>query len=472
VGFAAGGVLDMLPPGPVLAGFAAEAQADGLEQLEDSELAGVLCGWRRLASWAAAGEVAAVITLARRRAVQARQKKNPHLIEHVAAELAAALTLTGRAGDRLLSVSAGLARLEATMAALAQGRIDWPRAIVFVDELAALDDAGALAAQARVLPGAAQLTTGQLRAALRRAVLMIDPAAAGRRRRAARKDARVEVWDEPSGNAALAGRELPPAEMIAADQRLTAHARWLQAHGAGGTIDQLRAAVFTALLAGRPVQSLLPASPQPAGSSQPAGSPESAASTGTRPGPGEQSRAADLAMPGTTGPAGMAAGEKPPAGLVGSVHLIMPLAAWLGTSDLPGEIPGYGPADAGTCRDLAAPARTRPAGQRPAPVAAGPAAGEARDRDLRPPAREHGLPASRITAAPHRHPAANMLLPRLPPPGNPMRPRPHRAPRPGRPDLRMQPRADVQAITTQVVSLVLIQEGFTPSSDRRGSGCW
>jgi hypothetical protein len=32
----------------------------------------------------------------------------------------------------------------------------------------------------------------------------------------------------------------------------------------------------------------------------------------------------------------------------------MPLSAWLGLDDAPGEAAGYGPADAGTCRDLAA----------------------------------------------------------------------------------------------------------------------
>jgi hypothetical protein len=34
----------------------------------------------------------------------------------------------------------------------------------------------------------------------------------------------VERWAQDSGNAALAGRELPPAEVLAADQRVTAWA--------------------------------------------------------------------------------------------------------------------------------------------------------------------------------------------------------------------------------------------------------
>ena len=46
--------------------------------------------------------------------------------------------------------------------------------------------------------------------------------------------------------------------MIAADERISAIARSLKEAGATGTMDQLRAAVFTALLAGRDPESLLP----------------------------------------------------------------------------------------------------------------------------------------------------------------------------------------------------------------------
>ena len=39
--------------------------------------------------------------------------------------------------------------------------------------------------------------------------------------------------------------------------------------------------------------------------------------------------------------------------LTGSINLTMPMSAWLGQSGSPGELAGYGPADAGTCADLA-----------------------------------------------------------------------------------------------------------------------
>jgi len=284
-GFAAGAVLDALAPGPWLSEAVATAAPDGHDQLGESELIGVLCAWRRMSSWAAAGEAAAVMALDRRRAVQSHDTGRPDLSEHVGDELAAALTLTGRSADRLLSLARGLERLNDVHAALHRGEIDWAKAGVYVDELGVLaSDQAAREIAGRLLgrAGAGGWMTGQLRARLRQAVLAADPGAAVRRRRDARADADVESWDESSGNAALAGRELPPAQVIAALARLTALARWLHDNGAAGTIGQLRAAAYLALLADRPVESLLPglaadrrnpasaAGAQPAGDDQPA----------------------------------------------------------------------------------------------------------------------------------------------------------------------------------------------------------
>jgi hypothetical protein len=250
---------------------------------------------------------------------------------HTSEELAAALVLTGRAADMLLDLAAGLARLPGVSAALASGAIDRARAVVFVDELAALTGADANDIAATVLPRAADLTTGQLRAALRRAVLAFDPAAARRRRERAAAEARVETWDEASGNCALSGRELSPADAVAADRHTNFLAQRLKAAGAPGTVGQLQAAVFAALLSGRSPESLLP-----------------------MPSPGEPGQ-----EPGGRGqaPGGMTPvsghGLAWPAGPRGTVHLTMPFTTWLGLSDAPGTIGTVGPADGAICRDLA-----------------------------------------------------------------------------------------------------------------------
>ena len=76
----------------------------------------------------------------------------------------------------------------------------------------------------------------------------VAPDKARKRRENAARDARVERWPEDSGNAALIGRELPPAEVLAADQRITWWARQLKAAGLEGSMDELHARAFLDLL--------------------------------------------------------------------------------------------------------------------------------------------------------------------------------------------------------------------------------
>ena len=87
-GFAAGGPLDQMAPGPALAGFAAQAWDAGLAVLSDDELIGVLSAARRIASWASALELTAVAGLGSRRAADARAAGDNRLAEHVGDEVA------------------------------------------------------------------------------------------------------------------------------------------------------------------------------------------------------------------------------------------------------------------------------------------------------------------------------------------------------------------------------------------------
>jgi len=250
-----------MEPGPFLAKMITAATSDGHADLGESELIGVLCGWQRLISWAQAEQAVALSALTERRKDQSVELDRPDLVEHLDDEVAAALRLTGRSADRLLSAAAGLARLGDVRAALSSGKIDWPRACLFLEQLAFLpaDMAGDIASS--LLGRAEGMTTGQLRVALARAVLAADPEAAERRKDAAGKEAEVQVWTEPSGNAALVGRELRPSEVVTANERLSAQARWLKSRGVEGSIDQLRAAVFLALLNGQSLHSLAPPTP-------------------------------------------------------------------------------------------------------------------------------------------------------------------------------------------------------------------
>ena len=77
------------------------------------------------------------------------------------------------------------------------------------------------------------------------------PDKARKRRETAARFARVERWAEDSGNAALTGRELPPDQVLAADERITAWARELRPAGLEGGTDELRARALLDLLLGQ-----------------------------------------------------------------------------------------------------------------------------------------------------------------------------------------------------------------------------
>ena len=360
-GFAAGGLLDRMLPGRELAAFTGTALGDGLDRLCDYELIGFLCAARRNTSWQQAAQLAAVANLEQRRAGADGAPG-----EHVADEVAAALTLTHRAAEGLLALAAGVTRLSQVPAALAGGVIDMSQAEVFVRELLPLDDKLAVRAEAMVMPRAPEMTTGQLAYALQRAVAAVDPAAAERRKKRAEQDARVEVWMEPGrGTAAVAGRDLPATEVIAADKRLTAAARWLKARGADGTMDWLRSRAYIAFMNGYSLDDLLAGllANEAGTNDYHLGSGGEAASAADAGGPAEQASPNDGGDQGTDGPAGgaripavIASPAVPPglAALTGTVNLTVPALTWLGLSDGPGDADGFGALGAVTCRDLTA----------------------------------------------------------------------------------------------------------------------
>ena len=141
--------------------------------------------------------------------------------------------------------------------------------------MSGLDDEHAAAVEKLLIGKAPGLTTGQLRALARRLVISADPAAARRRKEEALRDARVEAFTEHAGTAGLSGRDLCPADVLAADKHLTALAQAMKAAGTGGTMDTLRAHAYLYLLTGQPASDLFPQgtslpAPATAGSSPPA----------------------------------------------------------------------------------------------------------------------------------------------------------------------------------------------------------
>jgi len=280
--------------------------------------------------------------------------------EFTVTELAAVLGESRSGAEDLLDLAHDLeVKLPGTRAAFRDGTLRASKVEIIARATAVLDPAEARAAEALVLGRAGRLTPGGLRAAIVRAVMEVAPEKARKRREQAAKDARVLRWAEDSGNAALLGRELPPAEALAADQRITAWARQLKKAGLEGSMDELRARAYLDLLLdkdSRPARQAADGDAAGGASTGPEGSG----------GGGPDGPPADGSGPDGSGPDGPAGPGRPPgtgvvpAGFAGKVNLIVPLATLLDLADRPGEIPGLGPIDPWLARDLAQAAARNP----------------------------------------------------------------------------------------------------------------
>ncbi len=164
-------------------------------------------------------------------------------------ELRVALRWTARSADSFAALAYGLVeRLPRVWEALAEGRIDLPRARVFFLETGHIDVDYAREVADRILPEAPELTTGQIGARLRRLCLEADPDAARRDYEKAVDERRVEAFPNQDGTAELVGYSLPPDRVSAIMGRIQRLARKLRRKGDPRTMDQLRADIFMDLL--------------------------------------------------------------------------------------------------------------------------------------------------------------------------------------------------------------------------------
>ena len=370
--FATGLPFDVMPGRAELAQFADEAAGadDSFAGASDDELLGVLRAWDRVEAHAAARKFAAVAELMRRRPAPGTAVEGPARIpaeceEFTVCELVTVLALSRWDADGMLSFAYDLAvRLPGTRAAFTDGVVNQEKAEIIARATAVLTPEEARAAEALVLGRAGRLTPSGLRSAIARAVIQVAPDKARKRREIAAKEARVERWAEVSGNAGLAGRELPAAQVLAADQKITAWARLLKKAGLEGGMAELRARAYLDLLLGtdsRPCRD----NPGRDGTSRDGTSqdhPGRADGGGGDPGSGGSAPGGSApggSAPGGPAPGGPAAGAIPP-GFAGKVNLIVPLATLLDLADRPGEIPGIGPIDPWLARDLARAAAQNP----------------------------------------------------------------------------------------------------------------
>jgi uncharacterized protein DUF222 len=345
-GFGSGKPLDTAPGCLTLGQFAEEAagEDDRYPGASDDELGGVICAWDRVEAYASSRKHAATAELIRRRPAAGCEPGGPAQMpeacdEFTARELGSILGESRAAAEDMLSLAHELeVSLPGTKAAFRAGILNQRKAAVIASATAVLDPGEARAAEAMVLGRAGALTLPGLRAAIARAVMEVAPGKAKQRREHEAKKTRVERWAEGSGNAGLAGRELPPAQVLAADQRVTAWAKELRKAGLDGGMDALRARAYLDILLGM--------------DSRPPGH----GTDGTRQPRDPAQPPAPAPVPSPGGPL---AGMIPP-GFAGHVNLTVPAATLTGRADRPGELGGIGPVDPDLARDLAAAAARNP----------------------------------------------------------------------------------------------------------------
>jgi Domain of unknown function (DUF222) len=316
-----GGALASLAPSLELTTLVAELDLTCID--DECDLANVIGAWERLIAWSNAKQLAAIAEFARRPwppiadpdAARAKRGRLGEVVREfvdteVAGELAGELAISPGAAVFRVNLAIDLAdRCRATAAALEAGLIDVPKARAIADGCRYLDLAASLEVEAKVLDRASRQTTAEVKRAIRRAVMNVDPVAAQRRCKSARNER--GVWLTPLDDGVAEIRAV-----LAAEDALTVHNVLTGATQAsklaGGeprTMDQLRAdylvSPFRAALDSGEIAGLIPIK---------------------------------------------VAKHR---GSLGEAILTVPASVLMGVSDHPGELAGYGPVTADVARVIA-----------------------------------------------------------------------------------------------------------------------
>jgi hypothetical protein len=331
----------------------------------DDELTGMLRRWATLESWAAAGKLGVIREMMRR--------ESPALLsgdrhgdlpdawgESLGHELALALGLSVQSADATALLAWDLqARLPGVGAKLADGTLSYLKAMLITKELSVLSENDAAKAEALVLdevvlvPG---MTPGQLARLAAQAAVTIDPDGAQRRREVAEKlDIRVRLWREQSGAAALAGRNLPTDEALAAYASVNARTGQYKKSKAfpDASMDQLRAMAYLDLLNGVTASDRIANAQGKADADGQDGEPTATRADSATLEDEDGSEGSDEEGP-DAGPDDGGLGPDEHLGQPRLTDLVIPLLTLLGRAERPGESHGLGPLDPALCRDLAA----------------------------------------------------------------------------------------------------------------------
>jgi uncharacterized protein DUF222 len=360
--------LALIPAGPGLAAVLAEVDRAGLS---DQDLVRLAQARQRLAAHVQAQLLADVHAM-RGRTDEILGADEQGRRGWAECEVGFALTWTRHAAGWQLSLAEELIdHLPAVFVALDSGDIDLPRATVFVMETMGLEQEVAGRVVEQLIGEASRLTSGQLRARLRRLVIAADPGRAARTAKEQVTRRRVMARLSGAGTAEVAGYDLPPHRVAAAMQRLTAIARAAKSGGDARRLDQLRADALLDLLVGEGVATGGPVSATGGPDAGPGGPVPTAASEpeaieGDDSVDPDQEELAALwdagfdQLPASRPSAGCpTCGPQASRGVMpgprkGVVDIQVALSTLLGLTDFPAELAGYGPVIADIARQVAA----------------------------------------------------------------------------------------------------------------------
>ncbi len=165
-------------------------------------------------------------------------------------EVAAALHLTRSAADHEYHLALQLGEHPPLLDELRAGRLDIRRVRVILEQASTLSNTDAEILMEKVLPGASELTTGQLRAKAKRIAMSLNPAQTTETYAQGLDDRRVVVNDNPDGTANLFLLNGPPTEINLARQRLEELTRQARTPDDMRSIDQIRADTLLDILLG------------------------------------------------------------------------------------------------------------------------------------------------------------------------------------------------------------------------------
>ncbi|SHK51395.1 protein of unknown function [Pseudonocardia thermophila] len=293
-----------------------------LDEVDDAGVLATAGAWRRMAGWALSGYARALAEFARRRS------GDPVQTRYAADEIAAELKLTRGVARRELDRATALDQhLRPTRDLWEKGELDEQRVAAIADRVRDLPVEVATRVQEIVLPKAPAQTIGQLRAAMQRAIIAVDPEGAEERHREAHAKRSVRMYPDADGMATLTASMSAP-DAVACDERLTALARGLGADDPR-SMGARRADLLVGLITGRVFAGELVSGPAEGG------------------GPAE----------GVSGAAPCGSGVqivRPAAPDKASVHVVVDLETLRGEANRPAELAGYGPITATQARQIAA----------------------------------------------------------------------------------------------------------------------